>query len=64
MTYYRYVGILFRMKWNNVPVDMEQCSGLYGIGVHLTKNTATKLIMCCKQWCYAVGWFVNLEAWK
>jgi len=56
--------MLFQLSWNNVPDDMEQCSGLVGTGVLLIKNPVINLIIHFKSQCYTLRWLVNLEAWK
>ena len=33
--WFRYDVTLFHLSWNNLPVDMEQCSSLYGTSVQL-----------------------------
>ena len=38
--WFRYDVTLFQLSWNNLPVDMEQCSSLYGTSVqHAGSNT-------------------------
>ena len=38
--WYRYDGTLLHLSWNNLPVDMEQCSSLCGTPVqHARPNT-------------------------
>ena len=38
--WYRYDGTLLHLSWNNLPVDMEQCSSLCGTPVqHARSNT-------------------------
>ena len=38
--WYRYDVTLLQLSWNNLPVDMEQCSSLYGTSVqHAGSNT-------------------------
>jgi len=41
--------MLFHVRWNNVPDDMERWSSLNGIGVPLIKNAVINLIICCKR---------------
>ena len=35
-----YSGRLFQLNWNAVPVELEHCSNLAGIGVQLSCNKA------------------------
>ena len=47
MGWFRYDVTLFQISWNNIPVDMEQCSSLCGTSVqHARPNTKALKIEC------------------
>jgi len=41
--------MLFHVRWNNVPDDMERCSSLNGTSVPLIKNPVFGLKTQCKR---------------